>query len=342
MNISLGKPEDINDIMSFIESDWGKNHILSRDQLFFKYEYLYDNQINFVFARENNEIVGLLGFIPSSISYNSIYGINNNSDYCATLWKVRENLTTPTVGLQLLESIRNLKNMGNLFCVGINKKTIGIHKYLGIYTDTMQHYAMINESIQEFKIAKVKESRGAIVPTNSSIEKYAIKIVKDETELLKFKFDNFEQNIPYKNAKYFTKRYFAHPVYKYDVFGVYNSGDLEGLFVTRIEACNGSRALRIVDFFGDEKNITPFAVFLSNLIKKEKYEYADFYCFGLDENNLLNSGFQLIDPHNEELIIPNYFNPFLQKNIPIHFFADTKKVNLLRLFKADGDQDRPS
>jgi hypothetical protein len=236
-----------------------------------------------------------------------------------------------------------MKGMRTLFCVGINEKTIGIYKYFGIYTDRMKHFAMINYNIKEFKIAKVKESKESIISLNNSlIEKETIKIVKDEIELLKFKFDNFKQNIPYKNAQYFTKRYFEHPIYKYDIFGVYNSDDIAGLFVTRTEACNGAKVLRIVDFLGDEKNIRPFAIFLSDLIKKEKYEYGDFYCFGLNEDILLNSGFQLIDPHNEDLIVPNYFNPYLQKNIPIRFYADTKEVDSLRFFKADGDQDRPS
>lgn len=342
MNISIGTSDDINNVRSFIDSQWKKDHILARDDNFFRYEYMYNDQLNFLIAKEENKIVGVLGFIPSSIDKYKNYLICENSDYCATLWKVTKNLPIPNVGLQLLQKLREMKGFRTLFCVGINKKTIGIYKYFGIYTDTMRHYAMINDRIKEFKLAKVSESRKTTNLNNSQVEKHSIKRVKDEAELLKFKFDNFQQNIPYKNAKYFVKRYFEHPIYKYDVFGVYNSGDLEGLFVTRIEACNGAKVLRIVDFFGDEKNIKPFALFLSDLIKKKKYEYADFYCFGLNEDNLLKSGFQLIDPHNEDLIIPNYFNPYVQENIPIHFFADTKEVGLLRLFKADGDQDRPS
>jgi hypothetical protein len=335
MNISLANVNDIEDIMSFINSEWKEGHILARNEAFFRYEHQSGHQVNFVLAKnENNKLVGVLGYINCALY--------EDSDVSTVIWKVTKSSKNPVLGVQLLQFLQKIKGVRTVCSVGINKKTVGIYKYLGMYTDTLKHFAMINYNIKEFKIAKVKESRGPIDPNNSSIEKNAIKIVKDEAELLKFKFDNFEQNIPYKNVNYFTKRYFQHPIYKYDIFGVYNSGDIAGLFVTRTEIINGARVLRIVDFLGEEKNIRPFALFLSDIIKKEQYEYADFYCFGLDENNLLDSGFQLIDPHNEELIIPNYFNPFLQKNIPIHFFADTKEVNMLRLFKADGDQDRPS
>ena len=44
----------------------------------------------------------------------------------------------------------------------------------------------------------------------------------------------------------------------------------------------------------------------------------------------------------DNLIIPNYFNPYLQKNIEIYFFVDSKKIDKVRLFKGDGDQDRPT
>lgn len=321
--------------MSFINSEWKEGHIMARDEAFFMYEHQNGNKVNFVLAKNgNNKIVGVLGFICCALE--------EDSDVCTVLWKVTKDSKNPALGIQLLQFLQKTKGVRTTFSVGINKKTVGIYKYLGMYTGTLKHFAMINYNIEEFEVAKVKESKELIAPNNSSIEKEAVKIVENKIELSKFKFNNFKQNIPYKNAKYFTKRYFQHPIYKYDIFGVYHSRGIAGIFVTRIETFKGARVLRIVDFFGDEGSIKPFALFLTDLIKKEKYEYADFYCFGLNEDNLRSNGFQLIDPLNEDLIIPNYFNPYLQENIPILFFADTKEVGLLRLFKADGDQDRPS
>ena len=55
-----------------------------------------------------------------------------------------------------------------------------------------------------------------------------------------------------------------------------------------------------------------------------------------------SSGFKLINQNSNELIIPNYFNPYLQKNIQIYFFVDSKDIDKVILFKGDGDQDRPN
>ena len=342
MNISIATIDDINDIQSFINNEWKENHILARDEFFFKDEYLYNNQVNFLIAKLDDKIQGLLGFIPSKIyKKNKQNYIEEASDYCATLWKVRKNNIYPSTGLQLLQSLRDLNGMGVLFCVGINEKTFGIYKYLDIHVGTMNHFVMINYNIKNFRIAKVSKLKTSQINYQKD-EKISIKIVKDEIELLKFKFDNHKEFIPSKNKRYFIKRYFEHPIHRYNIFGSYFLDDLVALFVTRIQYHNEAKALRIIDFYGDQKYIKPFAGFLSDLIVKEKYEYAEFYCLGLDNFIMESSGFKLINQYSDDLIIPNYFNPFLHKNIPINFFLDSKDINRLRIFKGDGDQDRPS
>ena len=342
MNISIATINDISDIQSFINTEWKKNHILARDESFFKYEYLYNNQVNFLIAKSDNKILGVLGFIPSEIyKKNELNHIEKISDYCATLWKVRKDNIYPSTGLQLLQSLRDLNGMGVLFCVGINKKTLGIYKFLDIHTGIMNHFVMINYNLKDFRIAKITKFYNHRI-NYSKDEKLAIKIVKDETELSKFKFDNFKEFIPFKNEKYFTKRYFENPIYKYNIYGVYYLNDLKALFVTRVQDYNDAKVIRIIDFYGDQKYIKPFAGFLSDLLVKEKYEYADFYSFGLDNFIMESSGFNLIDNNSDEFIIPNYFNPYIKKNIAINFFVDSKEVNKLRIFKGDGDQDRPS
>jgi len=45
----------------------------------------------------------------------------------------------------------------------------------------------------------------------------------------------------------------------------------------------------------------------------------------------------------KNLIIPNYFEPFKRINIDLNYaYKDLKKDSPVRLFKADGDQDRPN
>ena len=100
--------------------------------------------------------------------------------------------------------------------------------------------------------------------------------------------------------------------------------------------------LRIVDYIGVDSHLKYVSRYLYSIIKQNNYEYADFMCFGFSNKELLNAGFLKVDYENKNLVIPNYFNPFIQENTKIYFFADTAKIERVRFVKADGDQDRPS
>lgn len=51
-------------------------------------------------------------------------------------------------------------------------------------------------------------------------------------------------------------------------------------------------------------------------------------------------GFELLDLDGET-IVPNYFEPFEQRNVKIEIAYKTKGDNYVA-FKADSDQDRPN
>ena len=51
------------------------------------------------------------------------------------------------------------------------------------------------------------------------------------------------------------------------------------------------------------------------------------------------AGFILRTPSDSN-VIPNYFEPFDQSNVPIFYFTNTN--GKIYFFKGDGDQDRPS
>jgi hypothetical protein len=70
-----------------------------------------------------------------------------------------------------------------------------------------------------------------------------------------------------------------------------------------------------------------------------KSEYIDFYCAGLNEELVEAAGFSRV---NESVIIPNYFEPLVKSNSTISYFTDSKNIDNFRMYKADGDQDRPS
>lgn len=335
MLISLASIDDIRSIMSFINSEWREGHILARDQYFFRYEHQYKDQINFVVSKDKDmQINGVLGFIPSAL--------DEESDVSTVIWKVAKNSENPILGIQLLQYLQTIKGIRTVLSVGINKKTIGIYQYLGMYTNSLNHYVIINKDINEYKIAKIANPENFHDRKPILNEEYEIKLIKEEVQLSGFDFEKYRQNISYKNDKYFNKRYFQHPVYQYDVYGVYVEDKIISLAVTRVQSYNESKVLRIVDYIGEEDTLESLGNFFSELLAKERYEYADFYCFGLNKEVLKKAGFYLVDYSVEDLIIPNYFAPFVQQNVPIYFFADTDKIEKLRLFKADGDQDRPN
>ena len=100
--------------------------------------------------------------------------------------------------------------------------------------------------------------------------------------------------------------------------------------------------MRIVDFYGEEDSF-PYATDLLKTVMLEKgYEYIDILFFGLDKDLLDHSGFLQLDLDSSDVIIPNYFDPFVKKNININFSVATESIEKVRFFKADGDQDRPS
>ena len=69
---------------------------------------------------------------------------------------------------------------------------------------------------------------------------------------------------------------------------------------------------------------------------------ADLVCFGLEHKLIYSSGFIKIHQKSKKLIVPNYFNPLIRKNTAVYFFVDKKKLHNVKIFKGDGDQDRPN
>ena len=328
--IRLAQLEDVDEIMRFIHMNWKENHVLARNKDFFLYEHQDKNAINYVLSLEDNKINAVLGFIKHS---------DSKSDIATVIWKALQSNANSMLGIKRFSFLREHVNYNVLFSSGINAKTIGIYNYLEIYTNHLKQYVIINKDIQNFDILKVEDIE-SIKP---------IKFIEDsQYDLIalqegKFKFDfNNQKYIPHKDEKYFVKRYFNHPIYNYIIYGVYKRGSLTSLIVTREVIVNNSKILRIVDYLGDEKDIPHITKKIYGIVVNGVYEYIDFICYGFDNKNLEKSGFTQINLDTTEIIAPNYFSPFVQKNIKINFMADTKEIGRLRICKADGDQDRPS
>jgi len=322
---------EADEIMQYIDNEWKKGHILAVNKKYFLYEYASGNMLNFIISRKNNKINGILGFMTPSIDV--------QKDVWLALWKVSKSNGSPMLGIKLLKFLLNL-NFRSVICSGVNSDAIKIYNYLGFETAHLNHYYLLNNKIKKFHIAKVSPE----IPSKNFV------LSLDATkEIMKLRIDNIEtyssffesnQSIPFKDFTYFKKRFLEHPYYDYEIFGVFFELNLISLMVVRVSHYLGSSCLRIVDFLGDENSLLKLIPYLYNKMIHEGHEYIDFLCYGFDEALICNVGFSKLFYDNENIVIPNYFEPFIQENIKIHYSALIADLRKLRICKADGDQDR--
>ncbi len=317
--IEYMKESDKGNLFTFLEKNWNINHIYLKDKNYFKYEFS-DNS-NFILAKNDDRIVATLGY----------FDYDNKGDIWTVIWKNAEKMDD---GLKCLQFLLNADYKSVSSC-GINKKTIPIYEFLGIKTGRLKHFYILNPEIKDYKIAKISEK---------NIKKIDYKNVKDIIEvknieeLLKLiDYQELKKYNFYKSPEYFNKRYFKHPYYKYHI--LVKSKVTNSILVYRIVKENGGSCIRIIDFLGEEKEFNELTNYLIDKMLKEKHEYVDIYEVGIEDEILENSGF-LERVEKDVNIIPNYFEPFVQENIEIYYMSNCK--DKFRMFKGDGDQDRPS
>jgi hypothetical protein len=114
---------------------------------------------------------------------------------------------------------------------------------------------------------------------------------------------------------------------------------VNSILISRELECNEVKVLRIIDFIGDCEQLSEIGNAIEAVMNKNDYEYVDFYLGGLKLDAIEKAGFKL-KTDDDLNCIPNYFEPFIQENISLHYFTTSEKDFLI--FKGDGDQDRPN
>lgn len=336
-DIRLASTSDIDNIMQFIDEHWRKGHIMSQDKDLFKYEYADGDNINFVLAIDKNTrlIEGIFGFIKCSNTKDV-----KKKDIWGSMWMVNSShKNIPLLGIELAKRVFTLTSCRTHIGNGANPNTtIPLRRlFFGDKVVKMKQYYLLNPFISDYKIAIIN-NKGNIATVSA----------QSETKLLEFhsidevkKYFDIESinAIPYKDNWYVNKRYFCHPYYKYTVYGLADTtGQIGALMMARVVECNGRKVFRIVDYIGNQKLFAGLSEQFQIMMKDNAYEYIDFYTYGFDEESILKAGFKL-RTDDDTNVIPNYFEPFLQKNVDIwaHY-----KLDGTLFFKADGDQDRPN
>lgn len=333
-DIRLATMEEIDECMMFLDQYWKKGHIMAVDRRLFEYEYVVDDQVNIIIAKDRKSglIEAFFGFILCSVSDPA------RRDVWGSMWKVNtEHDNMPLLGIELAKRVYPLTGCRVHIGNGANPDTtIPIRKLLfREKTGKMKQYYMLNNRKLEFEIAVIKDRWNPDIgkeDENVNLKRYiSINELTEDFDLSAL------LTIPYKDSWYINKRYFMHPYYDYQVCGIEDDRGVDAIIVMREVSHNDTKVLRIVDYLGNQQSFKKIGVLLYDIMQENGYEYIDFFELGFDEEAIKQAGFRLRGEDGN--IIPNYFEPFLQENVDI--WVHYKDNNTL-FFKADGDQDRPN
>lgn len=331
-DIRLAHYDEIGEIMEFINLYWKKGHILATDRAFFEYEMVIDGQVNFLIAkrREDALIDGILGFLPCSSNKEML-------DVWGVIWKVTDR-AAPMLGMKLKERLLPIIGARSDLGVGANKETSVplLRRICHYYTAKMKHYYCVSSSAN-FKIAKIAHMHEHKYRVDREASVIHLNNIEDARGFFDFS-PGANDRLPYKDLWYMNRRFFLHPIYQYDIWGLLGSDGLKALMVTRRQECNGSSAIRIVDYWGEQKVFGECGHFLGELLKES--EYVDFYFDGFEEAYAREAGMIAL-AEDDVNIIPNNFYPFQQANVDIYVDGSIAGAKYT-FFKADGDQDRPN
>jgi hypothetical protein len=325
-------------LLDFIKNHWQDDHIFLKSDALLKFQH-YDNikgHYNFVIGVNSltNEIDGIIGLIPVS-QYDSNLSIFNEA--WGGIWKVRDDVKNKDIGMlgsKLFAYFNNFKSHGSL---GMSNIATMLHKVRKYSICDLNQYYMLNQKIENFEIAKISSTL-SLCSEFLDESKHTLEKISNIMEWKDHKFD--VEYYPKKSITYLYNRYSLHPIYSYDFWGAFdNEKNLNVVFVIRKISVNGANALRIVDVFGAVECLPNMRTAFQKLLEKEQAEYIDLMNAGISIEIFQKIGFNKLDVQGE-IVIPNYFEPFVQKNIVIKC-AYKAPYNYV-MFKADADQDRPS
>lgn len=322
--------EDIPRIMQFIDEHWKKGHIMGNNRKMFEFQHVRGKEVFYILAEDDKDgkIYGSVGYIPMSME-----------EYPAISQTMILSVRNPErrmLGEEMSRFVEQNIKCSNVVSAGVREKYAkAIMELSENSIGCMEHYYILNP-LMEYKIAYINHYEERV------IKKRGTMLVKFSSMGELKKHVNREmiwENNPFRDFVYIEHRYFKHPYYQYCVWGLERNGEVKSILVAREEQVQGRKVLRIVDFFGCDEDIAYAGNELLRLLKEEKYEYLDFYCYGIKPKYLLDAGFNL-RTKDDTNIIPNYFHPFEKKNVELYFY--TWVMEGVHVYRGLGDQDRPN
>lgn len=341
--IRLAHEADGNALVQFIDQHWKKDHIFVTCKELLEWQHLdrIRKTYNFVIGIEmrTQAIHGVLGFIPLA-QFDPEIPLER---LCwMAIWKTKDTARGHKLGRRLLSYLEDTIKPHILSTIAASAMTLPMYQARGYKTGRLNHYYILNPEKSAFHLVIMKNSG---LPRATAGTYDADKRIEQasETDITDSTVDCFlaQRDPPRKSPLYLINRYFRHPIYRYQAYRIRERLNTTGIVVTRVCSYGGALAIRIVDFIGPSDALRGLRDQWKNLMRSINAEYIDFYNAGIDEDDLLASGFA----HREEgdgIVIPNYYEPFSKKNIEIDYMIKAPAGQTYRIVKGDSDQDRPN
>ncbi len=348
LELRLAKKKDINNIQKFIHLNFKKNHILSKNRKLFNWLYVNKN-VNCLIAFNKKKIVGIYLFTPLN-QFDKKLPINQIFLSTWTIEGFKKKTTSNTknkrsvaIAIRMLNKIYQILSKKFTINVGIDQRLVKFHELKKIKSSISNHHFIVSPKVKTFNILK-DVSRNFINITKNDKKNYSYFEIKNKNQFKNFNLNRlFSFQVPIKSKDYLVNRYLKHPIYKYHIFAV-SSKKIKCLCVFRIVNIKNTNIIRMVDYIGSNQSFGILKNFFISILDKYNAEYLDFYSFGIPSKILGRSGL-INKKENKNFVVPDWFDPFVYKNIDIPIGClnlKKKDKNKFRIFKGDGDQDRPN
>jgi hypothetical protein len=330
MKIKLATIADSDAIKKFIKINWSKkNHIFTKNDLFYNYEMCPFKKPNFAIALKDSKIIGILGF---TLNRDRI----KDSDLFLVMFRVIKFHQSYAAGVELIKFVSKLTNAG-IHTIGANEKILAYYKFLGFRVGWLNHYYWLsnNPIVQKFFNKKNHSKQNTLINKKYSnensklVELNKANLISENLDLNKSIFHKL-----IKSKNFFLRRYFQHPIYNYSFF---KSRTFNGVGVVRKVNVKGFIGWRIIDWYGDLEYFYKFCKLLVETANQNNVAFLDLYVSGIRKEKLISTGLKKI---SNSVVIPNHLEPLVLKNIKISFVTSYKDD--IFFIRGDGDQDRPS
>ena len=320
--------KDIPNIMRFMDEHWKPGNILATNREFFEWQFLDEDKLNMFIGvdEDNGKIYGMIGAV--------VYSRSSNPDVSGCTWQVIKS-SNPMLGVDLLNDMYRQLKVRYSYAAGLSKKAVRINELMGNVIVEMDHYYRLADRA-DYKIARVVDK---VIP-DSKQTGYCLEPIYSAGEMKRIVSEEaLAAQLLSKDYDYIERRYFKHPIYHYDIWKIVNAEkNSHSVLITREEGVEDRKICKVIDHYGKIEDLGKIAAAVDRLMEEKGYEYVDIYSFGIPVEIDEQGGF-IRCGENSENIIPDYFHPFVQENISLKLVDS--KIEGVRLFRGDGDQDRP-